>query len=108
LLYGCTILVGTPAIPAKNILGLRCDELRGWLTLQPLQSAGCAPIVRAFQEGTEASIFWQGAATVASGLRVPKPLGDFLVLQVLRDSGGTALAIDDAAVLAALAQTARR
>jgi threonine synthase len=73
-----------------------------------VQSAGCAPIVRAFQEGAEASTFWQGAATVASGLRVPKPLGDFLVLQVLRESGGTALAIDDAAILAALEQTARR
>jgi threonine synthase len=91
------------------------NELRqlGWVTgalprMIAVQASGCAPIVRAFEVGAEASEFWHGAATFASGLRVPKPLGDFLVLRVLRESGGTALAVDDAAILAALEQTARR
>jgi threonine synthase len=60
-----------------------------------VQAEGCQPVVRAFQEGAERSRFWDGAATVAGGLRVPKPLGDFLVLQAVRDSGGTAIAVPD-------------
>jgi threonine synthase len=52
--------------------------------------------VRAFQEGTARSQFWDDASTVASGLRVPKPLGDFLVLNAVRESGGTAIAVSDA------------
>jgi threonine synthase len=91
------------------------NELRqlGWVRgglprMIAVQAAGCAPIVRAYEAGAEASEFWQGAATVASGLRVPRPLGDFLVLRVLRESGGTALAVDDAAILAALKLAAQR
>jgi threonine synthase len=60
-----------------------------------VQAEGCAPITRAFDQGTAASEFWQNAHTLASGLRVPKALGDFLVLKALRDSGGTALSIAD-------------
>lgn len=60
-----------------------------------VQAEGCQPIVRAFEEGTEASRFWDGAATVAAGLRVPKPLGDRLTLQAVRESGGCALAVPD-------------
>lgn len=64
-----------------------------------VQSAGCAPIVRAFESGAEHAELWQGAATVADGLRVPAAVGDFLILRALRESGGTALAVSDADML---------
>lgn len=75
-------------------------EALGWIgaarpKMIAVQAAGCAPIVRALAENTEASRFWEGAATVAAGLRVPKPLGDRLTLQAVRRSGGTALAVTD-------------
>jgi threonine synthase len=60
-----------------------------------VQSTGCAPMVRAFEEGTEFAEMWKGAKTVADGLRVPAAVGDFLILEALRDSNGTALAIPD-------------
>ena len=60
-----------------------------------VQASGCAPIVRAFEQGTERSEMWQQARTVADGLRVPKAIGDFLVLRAVRESGGTALAVSD-------------
>ena len=60
-----------------------------------VQAAGCQPIVRAFERGAEQSEPWSPAYTVASGLRVPKALGDFLVLKSIRESGGTAIAISD-------------
>lgn len=64
-----------------------------------VQSTGCAPIVRAFAEGETHAALWQGAKTVADGLRVPAAIGDFLILEALRTSGGTAIAIDDALML---------
>jgi len=73
-----------------------------------VQAAGCAPLVKAWDEGKDVSEFWPGAETVASGLRVPKALGDFLVLQALRESSGAAIAIPDAEILrfgALLAET---
>jgi threonine synthase len=75
-------------------------EALGWIgSARPkmiaVQAEGCQPIVRAFEEGTEASRFWNGAATVAAGLRVPKPLGDRLTLQAVRESGGCAVAVAD-------------
>jgi threonine synthase len=66
-----------------------------------VQADGCQPIVRAFEQGAEFSEFWQNAATVASGLRVPKALGDFLVLDAVRESGGTAVAVSDRDAMAA-------
>jgi threonine synthase len=60
-----------------------------------VQAAGCAPITRAFENGQLTSEFWQNAHTVSSGLRVPKALGDFLVLEAIRQSNGTALSISD-------------
>ena len=60
-----------------------------------VQAAGSAPIVRAWNAGERESQFWDDAATVASGLRVPKALGDFLVLDALRESNGMAVAVDD-------------
>lgn len=65
-----------------------------------VQAAGCAPIIEAFEKGEESSTFWQNAATLASGLRVPKALGDFLVLQAIRESSGTAVAATDEEIMA--------
>jgi len=75
-------------------------EALGWIgperpKMIAVQAAGCAPVVKAFEEGEEKSQFWNDASTVASGLRVPKALGDFLVLRAVRESGGTAIAISD-------------
>jgi len=64
-----------------------------------VQSAGCAPIVRAFESGQEHAEPWQGAKTIADGLRVPAAVGDFLILRALRESHGTAVAVEDAAML---------
>jgi threonine synthase len=64
--------------------------------------------VRAFETGANESEFWQGAQTVAGGLRVPKALGDFLVLQAIRETGGTAVAVEDQDTLEAMRQVARR
>jgi threonine synthase len=66
-----------------------------------VQAAGCAPMVAAHEQGAEASEFWQNAATMASGLRVPKALGDFLVLRAVKESGGDAVAATDEEMLAA-------
>ena len=79
------------------------DQL-GWIDSKrpkmiAVQAAGCAPIVKAFEEGREVSEFWKGATTAASGLRVPKALGDFLVLRAIRESGGTAIAVTDQELL---------
>ena len=75
-------------------------EAMGWIgpkrpKMIAVQAEGCQPIVRALEEGADVSRFWDDAATVASGLRVPKPLGDRLTLQAVRESGGTAIAVSD-------------
>jgi threonine synthase len=80
------------------------DELErlGWIAagarprMVTVQAEGCAPIVRAFEEGAEKAAPWEGAHTIADGLRVPRAVGDFLVLRAIRESGGTALAVSDA------------
>jgi threonine synthase len=72
-----------------------------------VQAEGCAPIVRAFDAHAAASEFWQGAATVASGLRVPKALGDFIVLADLYATGGEAVAVSDADLMRACLDLAR-
>ncbi|WP_315760322.1 threonine synthase [Sphingomonas sp. Y38-1Y] len=66
-----------------------------------VQAAGCAPIVRAFEAGERHAERWEDAATVAAGIRVPKAVGDFLILDAVRESGGRALAVGDPAILAA-------
>ena len=86
-------------------------EALGWIgperpKMIAVQAAGCAPIVKAFEEGAQKSQFWNDASTVASGLRVPKALGDFLVLQAVRESGGTAIAISDSELIDAGLQLA--
>jgi threonine synthase len=78
-------------------------EAIGWMPagarrprMVSVQATGCAPIVRAFERGEERAPMWEGAHTVADGLRVPKAIGDFLVLRAIRESNGTAVAVEDA------------
>jgi threonine synthase len=75
----------------------------GWIgskrpRMVSVQAAGCAPIVKAFQEGKEQAEPWPNAHTIASGLRVPKAIGDFIMLKILRDSQGTAVAVEDSEI----------
>ena len=72
-----------------------------------IQAAGCAPVVRAFEQGEAACTEWQNAHTFASGLRVPKPYGDVEILTILRESGGVALASTDEQIFASLKDWAR-
>ena len=72
-----------------------------------VQAAGCAPIVRAFENGDEFAERWEGAATMATGIRVPKAVGDFLILRAVRESGGTAIAVEEEAIAAAVEDAAR-
>jgi threonine synthase len=86
-------------------------EQLGWIgpkrpKMIAVQAAGCAPVVRAFERGEGRVEFWRDAATVASGLRVPKPLGDVLMLEAIRASGGTAVAVSDEDMLDAGARLA--
>jgi threonine synthase len=62
------------------------------------QAEGCAPLVKAFAEGKDASEYWEGASTIAAGLRVPRALGDFLVLRAIRETAGGAVAVGDDAI----------
>ncbi len=91
------------------------DELErlGWIgskrpRMYAVQASGCAPIVRAFEAGVEHAERWEDAATVAAGIRVPKAVGDFLILRAVRESGGRAIAVDDDAILAAVDACARK
>ncbi len=101
------------------------DELHalGWLTthahadahahtapprLVAVQSAGCAPVVHAWQEGEATTRPWQDAHTIAAGLRVPSPLAGRLMLRALRDTGGTAIAVSDDEIVQAIQELARR
>jgi threonine synthase len=71
-----------------------------------VQAEGCAPIVKAFHEGREDAPLWEGASTHAHGLRVPKALGDFLILRALRESHGAAIAVSEAEIVAGVKQAA--
>ncbi|HKY97657.1 MAG TPA: threonine synthase [Gemmatimonadaceae bacterium] len=88
-------------------------EQMGWIgskrpRMVTVQSEGCAPIVKAFEEGKQSAEMFENAATVASGLRVPKAIGDFLILDAIRNSGGTAIAVSDAELIAAVDQIGAR
>lgn len=79
-------------------------EALGWIDgrrprMVSVQSRGCAPIVRAWETGATRATPWEGAATIAPGLRVPSAIGDFLILDAIRASHGCAVAVDDAAIL---------
>ncbi|MGD0499561.1 MAG: threonine synthase [Bryobacteraceae bacterium] len=82
------------------------DEMEklGWIgsrrpRMIAVQADGCQPVVRAFEENEPRSRFWEGARTLAAGLRVPKPFGDFLILEAVRASRGTAVAVSDQELL---------
>ncbi|WP_459717202.1 threonine synthase [Actinophytocola sp. KF-1] len=98
-----------------GLIGIRkaLDELvaLGWLTgklprLVAVQSSGVAPIVRAYEQGADTAEPWENAETVAFGINVPSAIGDFLMLSAIRDTDGTAIAVDDAELLAAQAACA--
>jgi threonine synthase len=87
-------------------------EQLGWVTgkrpkMYALQAAGCEPIVKAFEEHKPTSEFFQNADTFAAGLRVPKPYGDYIILDILEKSGGKAIASDDATILESILDYAR-
>jgi threonine synthase len=102
---GGTGLVGMwKAFDEMETLGWIGKERPKMITVQP---AGCAPIVRAFSAGERFASEFQNAATIASGLRVPKAIGDFLILDAIRASGGTAIAVSDAELLDGARRMAR-
>lgn len=72
-----------------------------------VQAAGCAPMVRAWANGDEFAERWEGAATMATGIRVPKAVGDFLILRAVRESGGVAIAVEEEAIAEAVVDAAR-
>lgn len=87
-------------------------EKLGWIgskrpRMVSVQSTGCAPIIRAFEEGKEFAEPWQNSATIADGLRVPAAVGDFLILRAVKESGGTAIAVDDSSILECSNEIAR-
>jgi threonine synthase len=89
---------------------LELQEL-GWIgdrlpRLVAVQSTGCAPVVKAYDEGAAECEPWPDPDTIAFGITVPKPLGDFLILQAVRATSGTALAVDDAETLAEVSRCA--
>jgi threonine synthase len=90
------------------------DELQqlGWIDgkrprMISVQAVGCAPIVRAFESGARFAEEFENAATIASGLRVPKAIGDFLILDAIRESGGTAIAVTDHELIEGARELAR-
>jgi threonine synthase len=81
-------------------------EALGWIgperpRMIVVQAAGCAPVVRAWEEGKQSAELWQDAATLASGLRVPKPYADYLILDILNTSRGTAVSATDQEIVEA-------
>lgn len=90
------------------------NELKemGWVTgklprMVAVQASGCAPIVKAYNEGVEFCELWKDAHTVAAGIRVPGAIGDFLILRAVRESNGFASEVDDDAIVAARDELAR-
>jgi len=87
-------------------------EQLGWIgperpQMISVQAAGCAPVVKAWDEGKGTSEAWKDASTLASGLRVPKPYGDYLILDILHRSGGVALSVHDEEIMNAMHHWAR-
>jgi len=90
------------------------DEMQqlGWIgserpQMVSVQASGCAPIVKAWDEGKSTSEFWPDASTLAAGLRVPKAYGDYLILDILKKSGGIAIAVSDEEIMDALRHWAK-
>ena len=104
-----------PTGGGTGIIGIRkvFQELieLGWVEGQQpkyiaVQAAGCQPIVQAFEQGRDTSEPWPNASTVADGLRVPHPFADYLILQAIRETGGTALAVEDREMVEAMHEMA--
>ena len=97
-----------PAGGGTGLIGMwkALDEMEklGWIEpkrprMVAVQVEGCAPMVKAFHQEREFAEPWQGAKTIADGLRVPAAVGDFLILRALRESGGTAVAVSDQEII---------
>ncbi len=102
---GGTGIIGMwKAFDEMERLGLIGEERPRMITVQ---STGCAPIVKAFHEGKESAEFWENAETIAAGLRVPAAVADYLILRTIRDSGGTAIEVDDLTIKISMAQVAK-
>ncbi|MFX0114538.1 MAG: threonine synthase [Candidatus Hodarchaeota archaeon] len=102
---GGTGIVGMwKAFNELEILGLIGTERPRMVSVQ---SSGCAPIVKAFQEGQKAAKFWEKAQTIAAGLRIPAAIGDYLILETIRESQGTAIAVDDSEIISSMKALAR-
>jgi threonine synthase len=88
-------------------------EALGWIPagrrprMIVVQAAGCAPMVRAFQDGKEKAEPWRNAQTIAAGLRVPEAIGDYLILRAVRESGGNAYSVTDESILNDMQELAR-
>ncbi len=93
-----------------------CQELRqtGWIKrfkmprLIAVQAAGCAPIVRAYEQGMDTAAEWENPQTASWGLRVPKAIADFLILRAIRESDGSAVAVDEESIAQARSEAARK
>jgi threonine synthase len=90
------------------------DEMEqlGWVTgkrpkMIAIQASGCAPVAKAYKEGANASQMFENAATFAAGLRVPKPYGDYIILDIVRQSGGTVVDVSDETILNSLLDWSR-
>lgn len=106
----CPDVVVYPTGGGTGIVGMwkAFDELEqlGWIgskrpRMVVVQSTGCAPIVRAYEQGAEHAEPWVDARTLAAGIRVPSAIGDYLILAAVRDSGGTAVAVTDEEIVEA-------
>jgi threonine synthase len=88
-------------------------ETLGWVKpgkrpkMIAVQASGCAPVARAYEAGEPASKFFDNAATFAAGLRVPKPYGDYIILEIVRESAGTVVSLDDQTILQSLLDWSR-
>jgi threonine synthase len=105
-----------PAGGGVGLIGIwkALEEMQtlGWIgserpQMVAVQASGCAPISKAWDEGKPTAEFWANAETIAAGLRVPKPYGDYLILDILRKSGGLALSVADDEIMDALRHWAR-
>jgi threonine synthase len=114
--WTCPDVIVYPTGGGVGLIGIHkaIAEMRslGWITgpgprLVAVQASGCAPIVRAFQAGATQAEPWPDPQTVAFGITVPKPLGDFLILEAVYESNGTAIAVDDEDTLAEQLRCAR-
>jgi threonine synthase len=110
-------------IEGKKTMGLELSEQLGWevpdvifyptgggtglIGMVAVQAAGCAPMVRAFENGVEHAPRWEDAHTIASGIRVPQAVGDFLILRAVRESKGFAIAVTDEKISEGLNEVAR-